>query len=105
MAELIPTNRATAVLGPIKMEIINIAGASVVVADAAGNPSSTTQTGVVDADTVKTLIQNPIFAIADITSDAVTITETVVATIVGKEITVNSTDLANDDIVLLVFGF
>ena len=108
MAELIPSNRYTAVLGPIKMEIINIASAgaaTVVTADANGNPSSTLQIGADDLDTVKTLMQRPMFALGAITSDAVSITQSFNVGISGKTLTLNATDLAADDVVMLVFGF
>ena len=111
MAELIPTNRYTAVLGPIKMELIRLAG-TVVVADSNGNPSSTTQSGATDADTVKTLMQNPEFVTAQITSDAISdvvsfnvAISTPSSSDPGKTLTLNHAGLANDDVVLQVWGF
>ncbi len=103
MAELIPSNRFTAVLGPFKMEVINLAG-TVVTADSAGNPSSTTQTGVDDADTVKTLMQGPKFAVASVTSDGVTINLSTNIAISGKNLTINNANIAADNLVSTVFG-
>lgn len=105
MAAVIPSERFIVPLGPVKVEIMSIAGSAVVVEDANGNPSSTTQTGVDDADTVKSLLQRPLFTMGAIVSDAVTISESFNASISGKTLTINSTDLAADDVVILVFGF
>ena len=106
MAEVLPSveGRFITSLGPIKLEVLNLSG-TLTVADSAGNPSSTTQTGVDDADTVKSLLQRPLFALGSIVSDAVTISQSFNVGISGKTLTINATDLAADNIVILVFGF
>jgi len=100
MAELIPTNKFVTVLGPVKMEVINLAGTVT-------TSTGTTQTGASDADTTRTTLQRAMFAVGVITSDDVTITRSMNVTITEatKLLTLNSSDLANDNVAILVFGF
>jgi hypothetical protein len=101
MAELIPTNKFVTVLGPIKMEIINLAG-TIAKADGTGNV-----TGVDDGDTTRTTLHRALFAMASITSDDVTVTRSVNVTITEatKLLTINCVDLSDDNVAILVFGF
>jgi hypothetical protein len=98
MAELLPTNRFVLAHGPCKEEIINLSGT---ITDSDGN----TQTGADDADTVKTLIQNPLFATGSITSDGVSDVLSFNVAISGKTLTLNHGGLAADNVVIRVIGF
>ena len=100
MAQLVPKTeeRYVVALGPIKMEVIHLAG-TVNVSD------GTTQTGVDDADTVISVLQRPLFAIGSVTSDAVTINLSTNIAISGKTLTVNNANIAADNLAVLVFGF
>lgn len=102
MAEVLPTNRFIVALGPVKLEIFEFTG-TIVTADSAGNPSSTTQTGVDDADTVKTLIQNPLFAMVVTDSDSVNTNWATAFS--GKTITLSNGGVTAANIRILVFGF
>jgi hypothetical protein len=79
-------NRYTAVLGPVKMEVLNL-------------------TSVTDADTVTTLMQRPVFAMAVPGTDTAAIAVAISADISGKTITINSADLSAETVNMLVFGF
>lgn len=100
MAALVPTDRYVVALGPIKAEIVNFSGT---VSTTAGG----TQTGVTDADTFESNLANPQFAIGSITSDAVSVAVSFNAALTAnsKTVTINTSDLANDNIVVIVFGF
>jgi len=101
MAEVLPTNRYVVALGPIKMEVLNFTG-TITTADSAGNPSTTTQTGVDTADTFKTLIQNPKFAMVVADSDS---SDTAWSTsFSGKTCTLTNTGASAVNIRVLVFG-
>jgi hypothetical protein len=80
------TNRYSAVLGPIKMEILNL-------------------TAVTDEDTVTTLMQGPVFAIAVPGTDAAAISVAINVGVSGKTLTINSSDLSAEIVNVLVFGF
>ena len=69
-------NRFVVALGPIKLEILNVTGS--------------------DTNTVTTTLQRPLIAIGAVSSDAVTMTESVNVAISGKTLTINSTDFASD---------
>jgi len=80
-------NRFTAVLGPIKMEVLNL-------------------TAVTTADTVTTLMQRPLFAIGVQNSGTAAATTQVGVAISGKTLTLTSSDFAGAAVLnVLVFGF
>ena len=79
-------NQVIAVLGPIKMEIINL-------------------TAVTDADTVTSSIQRPDFGFFVPTTDDNTPAEKVSVDISGRTVTLNNDDLSADTGVLILFGF
>lgn len=80
-------NRFTAVLGPIKQEILNLSAVN-------------------DADTVESRLQRPLFAVAVNTTDTDAITVAVGVSISGKTLTLNSVDFGGTETaVVLVFGF
>jgi hypothetical protein len=62
-------------------------------------------TAVTDADTVSTTIQNPLFAMAVPGTDTASITVAINVGISGKVLTINSSDLSNEIVDLLIFGF
>lgn len=81
------SNRYIASLGPIKLEILNLAD-------------------VTDADEVTAQLQSPQFACGVVYTDASPMTAAINPSISGRTITINSADLdGDDDLVLLVFGF
>lgn len=88
MAAATISDRFVVPLGPRKMEVAFL-------------------TSVNDADTYTSIIQRPVFGFAVVNSDASPMTAAVDPTIVGRVVTLNSTDLAgsNDDLVLVLFGF
>lgn len=80
-------NRIPLPLGPIKMEILNL-------------------TGVTDADTVTSQLQNPKFGFGVVYSDGSPMTAAINPSISGRTVTINSADLSGDDnMVLILFGF
>lgn len=80
------SNRFSFPLGSAKMEVLHL-------------------TAVTDNDTVTTLMQRPVFAMAVPGTDAAAITVAVNVGISGKTLTINSTDLSNETVDVLVFGF
>jgi hypothetical protein len=87
MAEITPTSRYVLPLGPIKMEILQLAD-------------------VTDADTVVTQMQNPEFGFGVCYTDASPMTAAINPSISGRTVTLNSTDLSgDDDLVLVMFGW
>ena len=87
MAAVTINNRFVTVLGPVKMEVANIAS-------------------VDDNDTFASLLQNPLFAVfIDNEVDVNGGGQTGGVSISGKTLTFNNTNLSADDGVLLVFGF
>lgn len=85
MAAATVNNRFVAALGPIKMEILNVTAS--------------------DTNTVTTVIQRPLLALAVNNQDNDAATAPVNASISGKTITLNSTDISSSVVNLLVFGF
>jgi hypothetical protein len=80
-------NRYTAVLGPIKMEILNLSA-------------------ITDADTVTSQLQNPSFALGVNTTDGETTSAAFNPAISGRTITLNNANFTGSTTaVLLVFGF
>lgn len=73
-------------LGPVKMEVLNL-------------------TGVTDADTVTSQLQNPKFAMAVINTDNGAATAPTNVSISGRTLTLNSADISSSEINVLVFGF
>lgn len=87
MADATVSNRYVVALGPIKVEILNLAD-------------------VTDAEQVTTQIQSPQFAFGVVYTDGSPMTAAINPSISSKTITLNSTDLdGDDDLVLMVFGF
>ena len=81
------SNRFTAALGPIKMEILNL-------------------TAVSDADTVSTNMQNPQFALGVNNTDIEVTSAALNVSISGKTLTINNANLTGSSVVnVLVFGF
>lgn len=74
------------VLGPIKLEVINLSA-------------------VDDADTVATRIANPSFAVAISTVDDNNTIGVIQVGISGKTLTLNNSNLSSSTVVVLVFGF
>ena len=95
-AELIPTNRYIVALGPIKMEIIDFTG-TITQSD-----GSTTQTGVTSADTFKSNLASPSFALGVANTVA---EDSFDVSISGKTLTMTNTGLSDGDCRILVFGF
>jgi len=94
-----------AVLGPIKVEIINLSGTNDI-ANAAGNPGGTTQTGVSTADTIKSQLQRPEFAIMVGNVDGVDGWATAIGTgATAKVITMTNAGQSTAAASLLIFGF
>lgn len=79
-------NRFTGVLGPFKMEVLNL-------------------TGVSDQDTVTTNMQNPKFALGVNNTDNDTTSAALNVTISGKTLTINNANLSSSTVNVLVFGF
>lgn len=80
------TNRYVVPLGPVKMEILNL-------------------TAVTDADTVTSLLQRPVWAMAVPGTDAAAKTVACTVAISGKTLTINDAELAAETVNVLVFGF
>ncbi len=86
MAAVTTTNKYVLPLGPIKMEVADLAS-------------------VDDADTYVTTIQNPSFGFFVENTDTATIAVAVNLGFSGRTVTFNSTDLGAATGVLIVFGF
>jgi hypothetical protein len=86
MAAATVSQRFTAVLGPMKMEVISLSSAT-------------------DTNTVDTLIQSPQFAFAVNTSDAGTTSLAINVAISGKQLTLNNANLAANTVIVVAFGF
>ena len=81
------SNRHVAALGPIKLEAINVIS-------------------VTDADTITTLIQRPVWAMAVNNTDTETTSAAMSISISGKTLTLNNANLtASSEVNILVFGF
>ena len=80
------SNRYTAALGPIKLEILNL-------------------TAVEDADTVSTNMGRPVFALGVNNSDTQTTSAALNVGISGKTLTINNANLSSSEVNVLVFGF
>jgi hypothetical protein len=96
MAALLPTSRYIVALGPIKMEIVEFTGT--VTLEGGGS----TQTGVTSADTYKSLLQNPKFALGVANTVA---EDSFDVSISGKTLTMTNTGLTSGDARILTFGF
>ncbi len=96
MADLLPTVRHTAALGPMKMEVLNFLGTITL-------STGGTQTGVDTADTFKTLMVRPQFAFVVSNDDASdTAWETSFS---DKTVTLTNSGASAVDINVIVFGF
>jgi hypothetical protein len=80
------SNRFMSVQGPFKMEVLNL-------------------TAVTDADTVVSNMQRPVFAMAVPGTDTASITVAIQIAISGRTLTINSSDLSDEIVNVLVFGF
>lgn len=85
MAAATLNKRFSAVLGPMKMEWLNIT--------------------VTDAETIDTLMQNPEYAIAVVNTDALTTDQACSTSISGKTITLNNADLSDSEVNVFVIGY
>ena len=86
MALATVTYRYTAVLGPIKLEVINVASAT-------------------DTNTVTTNMQRPLFAFGTVNTDATAQTVALNVGISGKTLTINQANLSAKEVTILCFGF
>ena len=87
MSKITPTNRFVLPLGPVKVEVLNLAD-------------------VTAADTVVSQLQNPKFGLGVVYTDGSPMTAAINPAISGRTVTINSVDLdGDDDLVLILFGY
>lgn len=84
--ELSTIKRAVVSLGPVLLEVFNLEN-------------------VTDGDTITTQIQHPEFGFGVVTTDGSSVSSAVNLVISGRTVTINNEDLADDTLILMIFGY